>query len=68
MAEDATQVSDQAVAKVASGNDVVSQSTYIVISDNGLFKRGMQYGKGDQVHLDEATAKPFIENGDIENA
>lgn len=37
-----------------------------VTSEAGLFKNGKQYNKGDLVLLTEATAKAFMEAGDVE--
>lgn len=40
--------------------------TYVVTAEDGLFKNGKQYKKGQTIELTEATAKNFVDLGEVE--
>lgn len=43
------------------------KSTDESIGSEGIFKNGKVYKPGDEIELDEATAKNFIELGEVED-
>ena len=59
-------ISDDAISKEEIVG-VAPQPTVICIvtSDNGIFKRGQHYHKGDTIKLDIQTAKNLAANGDV---
>lgn len=59
---------NQAVADATGAAAPVERKPYVVLDDAGLFKRGQAYPKGSIVELDDATAKNFLRDGDIEPA
>lgn len=58
-------ISDDSVMQDENG--LPEKKSYTVASKAGLFKNGKQYKQGDQIELDEQTAKNFIASGDIED-
>ena len=58
-------VVERVVIEVTRDAGVPERHDYIVTSENGLFKNGQQYNKGDTIQLDDATASNFIAVGDV---
>lgn len=58
--------------KIQPQSELISEpaperKTYVVTAEDGLFKSGKKYKKGDEIELDELTAKNFKELGEVKS-
>lgn len=58
---------DEIDIKLTQEKEIPRRKTYVVASNDGLFKNGKQYAKGDKIKLDEQTANRFLKQEEISN-
>lgn len=56
------------ITKGTTDGAAPERKQYVIEAENGLFKNGKQYAKGETIALDEKTAANFLALGDIKEA
>lgn len=69
MADHKLQIDDEQQVEESIGTQLPpddGRKDYKVTADDGLFKNGRLYEKGETIRLDELTASNFMELGEVE--